>query len=476
MEKRKNKLGVVVPYRNRFSQLLRFKSSISKHLTQEGIDFELIVVEQDGAKTFNRGKLLNIGFKIAVDLKCDYVAFHDVDMLPVDVDYSYADYPIHLATKFSEDTDMKRIVFDEYFGGVTLFPTEIFEVINGYSNEYWGWGYEDNDLLARCKLFGVKLDTKDIKMLGGNSAGLRFNGYNSYVRFKNVVDITEPTTFFVSFSPDEIVCDPEKYDDIYSIVSIPGYDLRISYNSYRRYGFEIYDTEGNVIYINSELKPNYKTNISVTIDPQIKTIKMYQDGELIGTKKYEGEISVPRRASHMFLGVGDYKNNENPKYFRGLISSFVIFSGILNDEEITEISNNQFFGLTQNFGKYESSDQIILYYDAKFLKGYRLMDLSGGENDGSIVKCEMSGDVFDEVKTYQIPHRRECEFELLFHKENGYLNNSWKDVTTRYNQLRYHNEVVTGYKNPKDDGLSNCEFKELNKVHVENETHIVVSI
>ena len=38
-------------------------------------------------------------------------------------------------------------VFDTYFGGVTIFPIDAFKKVNGYSNEYWGWGFEDDDLL-----------------------------------------------------------------------------------------------------------------------------------------------------------------------------------------------------------------------------------------------------------------------------------------------------------------------------------------
>ncbi len=142
------KLGVIVPYRDRFEHLQTFKKKIIPYLNEKGIDFELIVVEQDDGKAFNRGKLLNVGFLYAKKNKCDYVAFHDVDMIPVDVDYSYSDVPVQMATDFIGET--KRIVFDEYFGGVTIFPVTMFEHINGYSNDYWGWGYEDTDVLHRC--------------------------------------------------------------------------------------------------------------------------------------------------------------------------------------------------------------------------------------------------------------------------------------------------------------------------------------
>ena len=142
-----HKLGVIVPYRHRYPQLQLFKTRISKYLQDKGIDYELIVVEQDDAKLFNRGKLLNIGYNYAKGLHCDYIVFHDVDMLPLGVDYSYSQIPIHLATNFISQSDTKRTIFDTYFGGVTLFPIEVFELINGFSNEYWGWGFEDDDLL-----------------------------------------------------------------------------------------------------------------------------------------------------------------------------------------------------------------------------------------------------------------------------------------------------------------------------------------
>ena len=58
------------------------------------IDYEIFIIEQSDDKPFNRGKLLNAGYKYALDKGCDYFVFHDVDMLPEDVDYSYSDKPL----------------------------------------------------------------------------------------------------------------------------------------------------------------------------------------------------------------------------------------------------------------------------------------------------------------------------------------------------------------------------------------------
>lgn len=472
------KLGIIVPYRNRYDHLIIFKKRLKIFLKNKGIDYELIVIEQDDAKNFNRGKLLNIGFIYAKKLKCDYVVFHDVDMIPnTDVDYSYSEFPVHIASNFTvNDIKFKRTIFDEYFGGVTLFPIEDFELINGYSNEYWGWGYEDDDLLYRCKINGVKLSEKEIITSGPNGAALKFNGLDAYVEGKNIFNLTKPITFYLSFCSDDIFCDYKKYDDTYSIFSIPGLDLNINFNSYSKYNFEIYDRKENVIYINSELKPNYKTTICVTINPIKKTIKMYQDGTLIGEKEYDEELFDYENVRKFYLGVGDYRRKETPKYFKGLINSFAVFDKELTQKEIETISENKNFGLTQNFKDYTSSNNLILYYDSKFIKNYKLTDLSGNDNHGKIVNCEIVEYDFDKIKLTHIPFRRDCSFKLLKHDENGFVNGSWKDQTTRYNQMKYYNEVLRGHKNTKDDGLSNCTYKEHSYSHVDNQKHIVVGI
>lgn len=42
------------------------------------------------------------------------------------------------------------------FGGVTMFTSQQFLRVNGFSNYYWGWGGEDDDMYARLKNKGTK--------------------------------------------------------------------------------------------------------------------------------------------------------------------------------------------------------------------------------------------------------------------------------------------------------------------------------
>jgi predicted glycosyltransferase involved in capsule biosynthesis len=251
-----HRIGIIVPYRNRHEHLKKFKSRIIQYCKRYSIDYRLIIIQQDDAKLFNRGMLLNIGFTYAKKYHCDYVVFHDVDMLPIEVDYSYTENVTHLATNFqNEDDEIDRESFDTYFGGVTMFPTEAFSTINGYSNKYWGWGFEDDDLFLRCRLYGINLQTKKIRNIGKNTQLLKFNGNNAYVKVKNTIDLNSNFSISITFEPSELKLNHTKQSDEFSIFSIPGYDFAISYTSFNRYNFCVFDTTNKAIYLNSEIKP-----------------------------------------------------------------------------------------------------------------------------------------------------------------------------------------------------------------------------
>lgn len=151
------KLSIVVPFRDREAHLSEFRPHMQKFLETSGIDYRIVIVEQSFEKPFNRAKLLNVGFDLTRD--SDYFCFHDVDMLPLEADYSYCSNPTHLAAR-AEQFGWK-LPYDQYFGGVTMFDRESFLRINGYSNLYFGWGAEDDDVFLRCQMRNMKLSRKN---------------------------------------------------------------------------------------------------------------------------------------------------------------------------------------------------------------------------------------------------------------------------------------------------------------------------
>jgi hypothetical protein len=450
------KLGIIVPHRNRLLHLKEFLNRIRRHLSRAEIEYEIFVVNQDDAHQFNRGMLLNIGFTFAEKARCDYVVFHDVDMVPLYVDYSYCDHPLHLATEFHNDNG-GRVLFDEYFGGVTMFPVEMFRKINGYSNKYWGWGYEDTDLLFRCKEHFIPLDTLKLKNQGRPGKSLKFNGHNSMVKCKNTIDWTTDKTFFVNFYP-EMVLDHNKDRDDYTVFSVPGYDFAICYNSFSRYNFCAFDSELNAIYVNSKIKTTYRTNLTVVMDAFEKVFKVYQDGVLLGQTEPYKRLYNYRSEPEFYLGVGKPDRENITNYFKGYIDTFAVWDTCLKEEEVESISKNETHFLTKSFKNYKSEKDLSLYYDANKIWNYKLTNLAKKGNDGEIVNCEIVDLDFPEYTEIQIPHRRYSTFISLKHEENGFENNTWKQKATRYNQLRFLNEIAKHTSLITTDGLSNLEY------------------
>lgn len=148
-------MKIVVPYRNREEHLKIFAPYLKNNY---GAD--IYVIEQIGNEPFNRGKLLNVGFDL-IKNDCDYFITHDIDMLPISVDYSKGDSPLHIATMCSQFN--YKMPYPDYFGGVNIFNVDDFKEINGFANHFWGWGAEDDELRLRFERKGFKIERRECK-------------------------------------------------------------------------------------------------------------------------------------------------------------------------------------------------------------------------------------------------------------------------------------------------------------------------
>ncbi|XP_052077943.1 beta-1,4-galactosyltransferase 6-like [Mytilus californianus] len=144
------KVAIVVPYRDRHKQLQVFLNNVIPRIQQQQLEFAIYVIEQNSGLPFNRGILANIGFKEAMsEIEFDCIVFHDVDVLPKDDRNFYvcSDNPIHMSVKVEQFG--YRLLYEELAGGIITFSKEQFEKINGFSNQFFGWGGEDDDLYRR---------------------------------------------------------------------------------------------------------------------------------------------------------------------------------------------------------------------------------------------------------------------------------------------------------------------------------------
>lgn len=144
----KNKdLIVIVPYRNRDEHLKRLLEITPAYFRTQGISFDILLCELDNVGDWNAGLCVNslVKFPSIKDYKWIYV--HHVDV-----------WPIEGTWEFPKD---KEVFFNLGDYGSCLLSSQAFFAVGGYSNMFWGWGGEDNDLYKRLTAAGYSLIDKE---------------------------------------------------------------------------------------------------------------------------------------------------------------------------------------------------------------------------------------------------------------------------------------------------------------------------
>jgi len=76
------------------------------------------------------------------------MGLHDVDQLPTNPrnNYILTPFPTHLCTSTTQDDFTS---YSQMVGGALLMSMDHYLAVGGYSNGYWGWGREDDDMFVR---------------------------------------------------------------------------------------------------------------------------------------------------------------------------------------------------------------------------------------------------------------------------------------------------------------------------------------
>ena len=159
---------VVVPYRNREEHLAQFLENAPRYFDRQGLTYDILLCELDQQGDWNAGLTCNSLVDFAEDKDYEWLYIHHVDVWPTGGQW-----------EFPRD---KEIFFNLGDYGSCLMKLGVFREIGGYSNSFWGWGGEDNDLYAKAKACGyectdrsegsVKYDT------GFQNHERKFNGRN----------------------------------------------------------------------------------------------------------------------------------------------------------------------------------------------------------------------------------------------------------------------------------------------------------
>jgi hypothetical protein len=166
LSRKRQTTAILVPFLNRENNLVDFLFNLHSYLQRKFINYLIVVVEQANSNDdFNKGRLYNAAYSYlastSFNLSINCVILHDVDLLP-ESDFNLyecdqvTDFPRHLSVSIREGDDNQnedefklddkfyKIQYDFLIGGVVCIRPRIFELLNGFSNEFFKWGGEDD--------------------------------------------------------------------------------------------------------------------------------------------------------------------------------------------------------------------------------------------------------------------------------------------------------------------------------------------
>ena len=148
------KVAIIIPFKDREDHLAKWLFHMHQILVRQRREYCIIVAEPLGSGHFNKGSTMNAAVHEAINEGFDCVILHDVDMMLENGAniYQCQDQPTQLCP-FIDKFNYKDHYGTE-FGGVTMLKPEQYIKANGYSNLYWGWGKEDDDMAFRIKSSG----------------------------------------------------------------------------------------------------------------------------------------------------------------------------------------------------------------------------------------------------------------------------------------------------------------------------------
>ena len=487
------RLAVIFPYNEQhidnFTE--HFKATVPE---SRDLYYKLVFLKQKSNRPLNKGKLFNIGYMLHKD-RFDYFCFHDLDLIPIsdECDYSYEEKPISLVGKRNpilfgdqekvQNFDDYSLPYDEYFGGAILFTKEHFQEVNGYSNEYWGVGYEDYDLLLRCvvkELSVIKeLETQVSKTYGN------FNGMNSYIEIPSEnakIKNTTNKSFSMSawFCPNE---EPPYGADVdnnrceYSIFTRPGYHTGLSYIHgglvkavvwIRPFG----SSEREPIVIQVPLRTNQWYNVGMVVNDREQSLTLYVDGKEVGKQQYEGEL-IEYLNKPYYIGVGDPDLSVWRNFFKGQIAEVGLWSDALKDYEMELIFEK---GIVNNKGEYTTSKLPVGVWD--FKGGYedRTFDISGNGNHAKFYNVGFANKSLKSNTERYLPYRRNGAYGYISSEEQ-YLNlenlirSEHPEIMT--NRNTFNKKVRNQMQDIDTDGLSSTRFRIVNRKDYQGKHEII---
>ena len=348
-----------------------------------------------------------------------------------------------------------KLKYHEYFGGAVLFSKEQLEATNGYSNDYWDWGMEDDDLFWRCHKEGLSNDSYlDVEFK--KKSFIRFNGESSeasidvtrefkhFNRRSHTISVLTRAFQMPEKNPIFLIGSKSRRYVEYPILRVPGYDYGLSFNNSRALSCTFWNTFNQHNYMWLKRYDNQWSWVTVVFDDYNKLSHFYLNGTEVDSLagfgspspyKYEGRLKK-YDIDKIWLGTTPSEKADSPiKYFKGDIAAVKIWNRDLTSTEVANLHKN------------EPKDGLIYDMDIDDLDAYNYKDIT-----------VLTEDI--KIPNSILPHRVEGKMRCLPHPDEGIVGGKFvKGDTTAANERRYVLGMQQGRIDHKKDGISTLKYE-----------------
>jgi hypothetical protein len=320
------------------------------------------------------------------------------------------------------------------------------EKTNGYSNDYWDWGQEDDDLFWRCYFEGMT--TGKVIRREKDKIVANFNGNDSTISIPTDREISSclhrDHTITLTFNAEQqndkvpiyLVGDENNKFIEYPLLRKDGsWTWGLSFNNSRAVTMQLIDRDGGNHYNWAKRFEGLWTRVTLSFNSEENSAYFYVNDELISQVddikqnlpfNLNKKLRTHDSQRPFLLGYCPFMKT----FFKGKISEFKIYNKFFNN--VNEMDNDK--------------ENLVLDMDLtdKFLPQQNMMF------------THENYDIIENV----VPFRRDGNFYCLPHLDEGFVNGKWfKGETTARNEKRFVTEMQQKKIDYKKDGINNMRYE-----------------
>lgn len=151
-------IKVSIPYRGMPKSKQRMLQILESFSDDKDVQFQIVEQSEDGRR-FNLGKMINVGFDLfskASDTDDWTYFFHPIDLFPKQ---GFAPYRSGAELLLQNKIDICSYNIPEkdlHYRSCSYRP-DAYRKFNGYTNNFWGWGAEDDEFFNRVRMTNLRM-------------------------------------------------------------------------------------------------------------------------------------------------------------------------------------------------------------------------------------------------------------------------------------------------------------------------------